>query len=447
MDIFFIKPSLGQIIEDYNLNDGRMEPLQLAILAALIPETDTAYLYDDRMEEIPFNKKADLVCITVDSFTARRSYQIAKKFRKKGVPVVLGGVHTTLLPDEAEKHADAILIGDAESVFGDVIEDARNGRLQSRYVGIYGTPQKAIIGSKKKARKDSAKNILPRRDLFKGKGYLEMSLVQFSRGCKFNCSFCSVARFFKKNHNCRRIKDVVEEIREQDLKHILFVDDNLIMNKPLAKELMKELIPLKVRWATQASIDMVNDKEMMDLMVKSRAIGHLIGFESINVNTLKWLNKPINHKKFDEYQKALNILRDHGLQTWGSFMIGNDFDTKETISETVEFAIRSKLSVAWFHVLMPYPGTKIYDQFKKEGRLLYDNHWWNHKDFRYNDATFEPKLMTKDELKQAAVDANKRFYSIGSIMSRMFDLKTNIRNPLKFYIYSRLNYILRTTSI
>jgi len=431
MKIALIKPGMGSLIEGYNFDEGRMEPLQLGILAALVPELDEVALYDDRMEDIPYSKKIHLACITIHSYTARRAYEIARKFRKIGVRVVLGGVHVTLLPEEASKHADAIVIGDAENVFKQVIEDARKDKLKKVYSSEFGIPQMGIV---------------PKRELFKGKGYLPISLVQFSRGCKFNCSFCSVSKFFRKSHHCRNVDDVIMEIESQGLRRILFVDDNLVTNRKKAKELMRRLIPLKIKWASQSSIDMVKDTDLMDLMVKSGCVGHLIGFESLNVNSLKWLNKNINARNFDEYQKALKILRNYGFQIWGSFIIGNDFDNLETINKTVEFAIKSKLALAWFHVLMPYPGTKVFDRFKEQDRLLFDGHWWNHKDFKYHDTTFVPKLMSPKELTKAAIQANKDFYSLSSISRRLFDLKTNFRNPSKFMTYLRLNQIVRSTS-
>lgn len=422
---------MGDIIKGYNINDGSMEPLQLAILASLASEDDEVVLYDDRLETIPFDEKADFVAITVDSFNARRAYQIAAEFRKRETTVILGGVHVTLLPDEAENYADAIVVGDAEPVWNELVSDIKNKKLKKRYQAPFGIPQ---AGS------------FPRRDLFKGKKYLPFSLVQYSRGCKYNCSFCSVSSFFKKSYQCRSIDDVLHEIEKDKLKHILFVDDNLVTDKKTLKVFLKELIPLKVKWASQSSIDMVADKEMLDLMAQSGCVGHLVGFESINVNTLKWFNKSANLRDFNSYQEALSVFRDFGFLTWASFMIGNDFDDLETIEKTVEFAIKSKFTLAFFHVLQPYPGTKIYEQFKAENRLLYDGHWWNHPDFKYNSATFIPKMITPEQLADAAVKANKDFYSWSSIGKRMLDTKTNMRNLLNFSVFSRFNYVLKTTS-
>jgi radical SAM superfamily enzyme YgiQ (UPF0313 family) len=256
-----------------------------------------------------------------------------------------------------------------------------------------------------------------------------------------------VSKFFNHSHKCRKIDDVLAEIEKDKLKTILFVDDNMVSNKEELKIFLRELIPLKVKWASQSSLDMVNDKELLKLMADSGCVGNLIGFESININTLKWFNKSPNIRDFNGYKEALEIFRDYGFLTWASFMIGNDFDTIDSINKTVDFAIKNKFTLAFFHILMPYPGTQIYEQFKKEDRLLYDGKWWNHPGYKYNQATFKPKLMSPEELSNATVKANGDFYSATSIARRAFDGKTNMRNLINLMIYSRFNYVLRKTSI
>lgn len=432
MKITLIKPSLGNVIKGYNLNEGSMEPLQLAIIAGLVDDKDDVVMYDDRIEDIPFDEHTDVVAITVESFSARRAYEIAKKYRKNKVPVILGGMHVSLLPDEALLYADAIVIGDVEPVWNQMINDVRKGMLKRKYQGSFDEPQKGVF---------------PRRDIFKGKKYLPVSLLQFSRGCKFNCSFCSVAKFFKHSHQCRNIDDILLEIEKDKLKTVLFVDDNMVSNRKELKVFLKELAPMKVKWASQSSIDMVKDREMMKLMADSGCIGNLIGFESININTLKWFNKAPNIRDFNDYKEALEVFRDYGFLTWASFMIGNDFDTQDTIDRTVEFAIKNKFTLAFFHILMPYPGTEIYEQFRQEGRLLYDDKWWNHPDYLYNHAAFVPKNMTPEQLTEATVKANKDFYTFSSITHRLFDRKTNMRNLVNFLVYSRFNYVLKKTSV
>jgi len=416
----------------YNLNEGSMEPLPLAIIAGLVKEPDIVVMYDDRLEEVPFDEPTDLVAITLDTFSARRAYEISAEYHKRGVKVILGGMHVSLLPDEAVLYADAIVIGDVEPVWNKILVDFKKGDLQKVYKGLFGPPQEGCF---------------PDRNIFKGKKYLPVSLMQFSRGCKFNCTFCSVSSFFNHSHQCRKIEDVLYEIEKDNLKTILFVDDNMVTNKMVLKDFLRELIPMKVKWASQSSIDMTNDKELLRLMADSGCVGNLIGFESININTLKLFNKSPNLRDFNNYKEVLEIFRDYGFLTWASFMMGNDFDTLDTIEKTVEFAIKNKFTLAFFHILMPYPGTEVYEQYKREDRLLFDGHWWNHPDYRYNKATFKPRLITPEQLSEATVKANRDFYNVSSIMHRLFDSKTNMRNLINFMVYARFNYVLRKTSI
>lgn len=432
MEILLVKPGFGSLIEGYNLNDGRMEPLALGVLAGLTPAEHTVRLMDDRTEDILYDTPADLVAITVDTFNSRRAYQIADKFRSQGIPVCLGGVHISLLPEEAQEHADVLLIGDAESVWKALLDDFQNQRLQPRYQGHFTAPQDGTF---------------PERSLFSNRGYLPISLIQYSRGCPFNCSHCSVARVFGHAHNFRPVEEVVEEIKRFNLKFLLFVDDNITANTDRAKELFEALIPLQVPWASQASIDMVDDPEMMDLMARSGCIGQLIGFESICEESLQWMNKRVNLRDFDFYQDAVQTIRKYGLQTWASFIVGGDQDTPESVRQTVDFSIRSKFTLGFFHMFSPYPGTEIYDQFEREGRLLYGGKWWLHPDYRYNEAAFIPRGMTPRELGELVVAANRSFYSLNSIGQRIWDRKTNLKSLLSAAFYLRYNWVLRTTSV
>lgn len=431
MKLLLVKPGFGDIDEGYRLNDGRMEPLQLGIIAALTPPDIEVVLVDDRLEKIPFETSVDLVAITVDSITARRAYAISKRFRERGIPVILGGIHVTLLPEEASMHADAIVLGDAESAWGGLMRDFRAGKLARLYAGTFGEPQAGVI---------------PRRDIFKGKGYLPISLIQFSRGCPFTCTFCAVARYFGSTHHCRKVEDVVREITHQDLRMVLFTDDNLTANRAMAKELCAALKPLRIRWASQTSIDVVQDPELLELMAESGCIGQLIGFDSTNPMSLRWMRKYPNLREYGHYEKAVECLRQFGFQVWASFMIGNDFDSRECIEETVRFAIESRFTLAFFHLLVPYPGTALYEELENAGRLLFGGKWWLHPNFRYNTATFLPRQMTPQELGEITVWANREFYSTRSIVSRMFDWETNLRTLMKCMMYVRFNLLIRKTS-
>lgn len=317
MKLTLVRPNIGRLEHRLFVDEARMEPLALGVLAALTPPDIEVVMFDDRLESIPFDEVTGLVAISVEIFTARRAYEISAEFRERGVPVILGGIHVTLLPEEAARHADSIYLGDAEFLWAQVIADAQAGKLRPVYRATGGVPQPGL---------------LTRREIFAGKKYLPLSLMQFSRGCRFSCEFCAVSAYFKGQHHCRAVDEVVREIGSQDRRHIFFVDDNLLANHQAAKALFRALIPLKINWVSQASIDMTGDPELMELMVASGCLGNVIGFESIDAQNLAGMDKAPNlNISADHYVGAIEILRQHGLQTWAAFTIGHDHDTPESI--------------------------------------------------------------------------------------------------------------------
>lgn len=430
MKITLIKPNVGKREYSDFVDNASMEPLQLGVLAALTPDSIEVVMYDDRLEPIPYDEPTDLAAITVETYTARRSYEISIQFRKRGVKVIMGGMHVTLLPDETAGHADSIMIGDAEDKWAEMITDLQAGTLKERYVCNPVTiPQKGV---------------LTRRDIYEGKKYLPLSLLQFSRGCKYHCSYCASSVYFNRHQYCRPVDEVVAEIKSQKRKFLFFVDDNIVADREKAKELFRAITPLKVKWVSQGSIDMLEDRELMSLMVKSGCLGHVIGFESIRADSINAMGKGVN-KKFvsDHYAWAIRELRKWGLQTWAAFTIGHDTDTLESIEETYRFAIENKFCFAAYNILMPYPGTPFYDMLKEEGRLLYDGKWWLHPDYRFNYAAYVPKNMTPAELTAAAYECRRKFNTKKSIIYRAFEFHTNMRNPLRFITYLMYNPLFR----
>ena len=430
MKLTLVKPNIGRQEHSLYVDEGRMEPLQLGVLAALTPPDVEVALHDDRMETIPYDEPTDLVAITVETYTARRAYEIAAEYRARGVPVVMGGMQPTLIPDEVKPHADAIFIGDAETQWAQVIEDARQGQLRPVYSAPVGPAHPGVLTC---------------RDLYEGKGYLPVTLMQFSRGCRFACHFCAVSTYFERGHYTRCVSEVVREIeaRPQN-KLIFFVDDNILANFEAAKELFRALIPLNVHWVSQASIDMTRDLELMDLMVKSGCVGLVVGFESISKDSLRWMRKSPNLVGgFDGYEPQIEIIRDYGLQLWAAFTLGHDYDTKESIAETLDWAMHHRFALAAFNILVPYPGTPLYAKLEAEGRLLYDGAWWLHPEYRFNYAAFKPKNMTADELTEACWQCRSRYNRLDFVIRRTFDLKTNLRTLYKLGVYLRYAPIFR----
>ncbi len=431
MKLTLIKPTIGRKEHSLYKDEGRMEPLMLGVLAALTPADVEVIMYDDRMETIPYDEVTDLVAITVETYTARRAYEIADEYRQRGVKVIIGGIHANLLPDEVMQHADSIFLGDAETLWATMINDARYHKLKPCYTAPVGVGQVTQCGEK----------ILPRRDIYQGKGYLPISLMQFSRGCRFACKFCAVSRYFKRNYYLRQIDEVVREIEQHHSKFIFFIDDNIATDHKALAELCHALIPLKIHWISQASLDVTKNPTLMKLMQQSGCWGNVLGFESINPLSLREAKKSPNIIAFDYYQQETNILRDHGMQTWAAFTLGYDHDTVETIAQTMEFALKNRFAFAAFNILMPYPSTPLYQQLQQERRLLYQAKWWLDPTYRFNQAAFIPNLMTADELTNACHLARSHFNSIPSIIKRFFDLKLTLQSfsrIISFWRYTLL---------
>ena len=428
--IALIKPNIGVRQHSGQRDTAAMEPLGLSVLAGLTPPEAQTFLVDDRLEPVPYDRPTDLAAITVETFTARRAYQIAANYRRRGVPVVMGGMHPLLVPDEVAAHADSILIGDAEGVWPQVVADAMAGRLQPRYSAESSHPIQD--------------GTLPDRSIFGRRHYLPVHLMQFSRGCRYRCDYCAISTYFAATHHTRQPAEVVEEIKAAGSRWVFFVDDNLICNKDAAKELFRALIPLRIHWVSQGTVDMLADDELMDLMMRSGCLGHVIGFESLSDGSLREMRKGVNRRFApDQYREAIRRIRRWGLQVWAAMTLGHDTDTLESIEAACNWTINTKFTFAAYNILMPYPATPLYHRLAGQDRLLYDGQWWLHDDYRFNYAAFKPTTMTADQLTQAGFTCRTRFNSPRSVVSRAFEWRTNMRNPLRLATYMAYNPIFR----
>lgn len=403
-----------------------LEPLGMAILASYKPFDIEYKFYDNRIEDIPFDEPTDLVGITVETYTALSAYRLAKSFRDRGVKVVMGGYHPTFLPDEALLHCDAVVIGDAEEAWPNLLVDFKNGQMKKKYRGSGST---------------NISGIMPDRSIFKGKSYGPIHMIQFGRGCRYNCDFCSIKTFYGDYLAQRPIEDIVKEISTLKHKHLFIVDDNIFSYKEKAKELFKALIPLKVKWSSQVSIDITQDPELMSLMAKSGCISVVIGFESLDMQSLKAMRKGWNLAN-GPYQKAVNIMRDHGIMIYGTFVHGYDTDNLDSFKRNLEFAIESKFFLANFNPLTPTPGASLYERLKKEGRLIRDP-WWLDPNYNYGSAHFHPLNMTAEELTENCYWARTEFNTYSNIARRMFDFKTHLNSPYHLGVFLAANLISR----
>lgn len=390
----------------------KMEPIPAAVLAALAPPDIETRFYDDRIEPIPYDEPCDLVAISVETYTAKRAYQIASEYRRRGVPVVMGGFHATLCPEEVMQYCESIVLGEAESTFPVLIDDYRHGRAEK----VYSSTERPAL------------HVTPDRTIFRGKRYLPVRLVEFARGCRFTCDFCAVQSFFDATHNHRPIDQVVRELDEVRSagKLIFFIDDNITSNLDQAKDLMRAIIPLKIRWISQSAINVAYDEEALDLMRRSGCQGLLVGFESLNPETLKQMNKGFNMMRGGPVEALANFRR-HGLRVYGTFIFGYDHDTSESFSSAVDFAIQQGLAIAAFNHITPFPGTPLYRRMEEEGRLLYDA-WWLDDRYRYNMIPFLPRQIDPDELATLCIQARRIFYGWSSIFRRAA-CRVNFRDP------------------
>jgi len=419
MKITFIRPSItGRRAYD------AMEPLAFAILAGLAPQDVELDFFDERLEEVPTDHETDLVALTVETYTARRAYQIAGEFRGRGVPVVMGGYHVSFLPEEALQFADAVVINDAEGVWEEVVRDARDDKLRR----IYHSRQLPALSGLKFDRR-----------IFHGKSYKAAAPVQYGRGCKYACDFCSIHAFYGSSLRQRPVGEVASEIESLDRRFILLVDDNLFVDPARAEELFHALAPLKIKWGCQVSIDVARDERLLKLMECSGCIAALVGFESLDETNLAQMNKKWNLRRCD-YASAIRRFQDRSIMIYGSFIFGYDHDTVDVFERTAEFAVRAKLFLVNFSALTPTPGSKLYQRLRDEGRLIYGR-WWLDPNYRYGEATFHPKLMTAEELTEGCLLARRYFYSAASIIQRAFDFSANARSPSRLGVYALANVI------
>jgi Fe-S oxidoreductase len=285
--------------------------------------------------------------------------------------------------------------------------------------------------------------VLPRRDLFIGKGYLPISLMQFSRGCRFACNFCAVSQYFGRRSYLRQVDEVVREIESQGHRFVFFVDDNIASDHHALAELCHALIPLNINWISQASLDVTKNRPLMDLMRKSGCWGNVIGFESITPQNLRDAKKSPNIYGFTEYRDEIAALRDFGLQTWAAFTLGYDNDTPQTIEKTVEFALKNRFAFAAYNILMPYPGTPLYQKLQQQERLLFDGQWWLHPEYRFNQAAFIPRGMSPEQLTAQCHEARSHFNSLPSLVRRFSDLRMSFQSVSRLTTLWRYSLLFR----
>lgn len=393
--------------------------LSTAILGALTPPEHTVEVHDENLSPIDFSDVPDIAAITVMTPLAPRAYEIADEYRRRGAKVVMGGFHVSWLPDEALTHADAVVVGEAEGVWAGLLKDAASGSLK----GIY----------KAEARPGAEEIPVARRELLDGKGYFFTNILQTTRGCPFDCRFCSVTAFYGGTYRFRPIDEVEKEIQSftKGAGFVLFVDDNIVGNPAYAKRLFAMLKGYGRKWMSQASTTIIKDPELLKLASESGCHGMFMGFESLSQDNLDMMGKRMN--AIGSYGEVISRLHDHGIGVHGSFILGYDHDDGSVFDRLLDFTRKVRLDAAFMPVLTPFPGTEIYRQLESEGRILSRD--WSLYDMEH--VVFKPGKMTPDELQAGHDRVNREFYSAWNILRRIGIPRRSL------WIFGPMNWDLR----
>lgn len=379
----------------------RYAPLTLATLAALVPEELNAEitLQDEGVQTLDLDFDADIVGLSAITGTAPRTYEIADTLRARGQTVVLGGVHPTLLPDEAARHADAVVVGHAEDSWPELLRDFSRGQLKPRYHRA--TPRELKVP-------------VPRRDLLKQKRYITTNSIEATRGCPYKCDFCAVPAAWGGVYAHRPIAEVIAELETFSKRHAVFIDLSPIEDVKYAKDLYRAMIPLRMRWLGLSTARITADDELLKLAAQSGCTGLLIGFEAVDQPTLNAMQKHFHHAA--EYAEVVKKLHDHGIAIQGCFVFGFESDDESVFERTVEFVDRVKIDLPRYAVMTPFPGTAAYHRLRRDGRLLHED--WSLYDVEH--VVFQPKQMSPERLQEGLQWAWKQSYSWRSIGRRVF---------------------------
>lgn len=421
MKVMLINPSRGKNakgdfwdfkFEKRILGQTSLIPLALPTIAGATPNDVDVIIVDEKVEEINFDEKVDLVGIGAMTPNINRGYEIADEFRQRGVKVAIGGIHASMMPEEASEHADTVIIGEADYLWPEMIEDFKQNNFQQFY--RYDTYP------------DLGNLPTPRHDLVKSDRYV-INQVQTTRGCPFDCDFCSVKAFSGKQFRLKNIEQVLKEIKALSPtykmnvmgyelilpKTLIFADDNIIGNKNHARKLFEAMIPLKLSdWYCQSSINLGRDKEMLQLMREAGCQSVIIGIESVNRETLMGMDKKIN--VVDEYYETIDTIQSSGIRVLGSFVLGSDSEDDSIFEKTADFIRDTNIVYSMINILTPLPGTKLFERFEREGRLLHKD--WNH--YSLEEVCFKPKQMSIDTLLEGRRWVYEQVYSLDAIHNR-----------------------------
>jgi radical SAM superfamily enzyme YgiQ (UPF0313 family) len=408
MKILFISPGWpkGRLWGELTF---KFPSLSLAAIAAVTPPEWERELCDNSFESVDYSSDADIVALTAMTAQITRAYEIADAFRARGKSVVIGGFHASNMPEEARLHCDAVVIGEGELVWPQLLADWQAGCLQP----FYKTGSQMEMGQIPAAR----------RDMFKGKGYLLTNTIQTTRGCPHDCEFCSVTAFYGRKYRKRPVDQVLSELEElrRTNAFAFFVDDNIVADRSYSLALFDGMKGMGFKWLSHAPIDFAQDPELMKAAGESGCLGMFVGFESLNQDSLSAMGKQTNSAR--SYLADAQAFRDHGIGILGSFVLGYDGDTPDVFERTLRFCEEARLEAAIFPILTPYPGTSVRKRLEAEGRI-FSNDW---RDYDMEHVTFHPRGMTPEQLQEGYNRICREFYSLPSMFRRIFKLHRSVQ--------------------
>ncbi len=414
MYIKLIQPKMRRRPMDTDLKLHMSPPLGLLTIAEMLRYDHKVVLENENIENITYSDKPDIVGISVTVDTLPRAVEISRRFRAMGVKTVAGGIMiTTAREFVPDGEFDALCMGAAEGTWLDIVDDFERGELRPLY--HCRRPDRIVS---------------PAYDMIERDKYLFCNILHTSRGCPFRCDFC----YNSSSERCfinRPIEDVIAEIRRMNTDHIMFIDDNFAGDPKRTKELLREMIPLKIRWQAAVSINAAKDAELLDLMAESGCRSLFIGFESISEASVSGVHKVQN--SIDEYSRAVSEIHRRGIMVNASFVFGLDGDTPETFDRTLDWIVANKIETVTSHILTPYPGTALYERMKADGRIISDDLSL----YNTSHVVFTPKGMTAAQLYDGYINIYKRIYSFRNIIRRMPDTKDQRAAYLLFNLLYR----------
>jgi radical SAM superfamily enzyme YgiQ (UPF0313 family) len=414
MKIKFIQPRMSLRPMDSELKRLIAPSLALLTLASLTPKHHEVYIEDENIKELILSDEPDMVGITVNVDTSNHAYEIADIYRKKKIPVILGGIHVSANPEEALKHADSVCIGEAEELWEKILNDVQKGELKQRYYNSNPT--------------ELSKVPVLKRDFINSSQYLYTNIVVTSRGCPFSCEFCyNSCDYVHHKYRNRNIEDVLEEIKNLGTKHIMFIDDNFIGDINWTRSFLREIKPLKLKWNAAVSANIWHHLDLLDEMSDCGCQSLFIGFESINKSSTDNVNKCQNRTV--DYEKLISEIHSRKIMVNASLVFGLDYDGPDTFRNTLNWLVKNKVETMTAHILTPYPGTLLYKRFMEENRIID----FNLSNYNTSQVVFRPKNLTPEELYKGYLWMYKEFYSLKNIIRR---IPENREQWISYFLFS-----------